>query len=356
MNKRLLAHRQELVAGDYLRDWKNPATGKQEELWRISARVSALKNVDYADFTQQLRAVVEPLVAEQNKKGVNGINVAYTGLIPLVYKAQHSLMDGLVFGFLTDFLLIVVVMIIACRQWSAGIVLLLPAAFPAVFVFGSMGWLHSWLKSYGIGSMFIDIGTVMAPSVALGVTVDDVMHYLLWFRRGIQDGLNRRAAVMLAYKGCARAMYQSWGVIGIGLSAFALSPFGPTQRFGMMMLAMLTVALLSNLLFMPTLLAGPIGAIFENGIKRKMRRAAAKAKPIETAGAPKRKFHEAEVPVVPPPKTTVVPVAPTPQLPLAANASATATPKVTTPQPAATKPPAPHVGPAKPAPKKPNAA
>jgi predicted RND superfamily exporter protein len=356
MNKRLLAHREELVSGEYLRDWKNPATGKQEELWRISARVSALKNVDYADFTQQLRAVVEPLVAEQNKKGVNGITVAYTGLIPLVYKAQHSLMDGLVFGFLTDFLLIVVVMIVACRQWSAGIVLLLPAAFPAVFVFGSMGWLHSWLKSWGVGSMFIDIGTVMAPAVALGVTVDDVMHYLLWFRRGIQDGLSRKAAVMLAYKGCARAMYQSWGVIGIGLSAFALSPFGPTQRFGMMMLAMLTVALLSNLLFMPTLLAGPLGAIFEHGIKRKIQRAAAKAKPVETAGAPKRKFHEAEVPVVPPPKTTAVPVAPAPQLPLGAIASAQSAPKVTSAQPAATKPPAPHVGPGKPATKKPNAA
>jgi hypothetical protein len=31
---------------------------------------------------------------------------------------------------------------------------------------------------------------------------------------------------MLAFKGCARAMYQSWGVIGIGLSVFSLSPFG----------------------------------------------------------------------------------------------------------------------------------
>jgi hypothetical protein len=182
------------------------------------------------------------------------------------------------------------------------------------------------------------------------------MHYLLWFRRGIQEGLSRKAAVMLAYKGCARAMYQSWGVIGIGLSAFALSPFGPTQRFGMMMLAMLTVALLSNLLFMPTLLAGPLGAIFERGIKRKMQRAHVKAKPAEIAGAPKRKFHEAEVPVVPSPKTNTVPVAPAPQLPVGTNVAVSAAPKAITPQPAATKPPAPHVGAAKPAPKKPNAA
>jgi hypothetical protein len=108
----------------------------------------------------------------------------------------------------------------------------------------------------------------MAPSVALGVTVDDVVHFMLWFRRGIADGLDRKQATMLAYKGCARAMYQSWGVIGIGLSVFSLSPFGPTQRFGYMMLAMLTIALVGNLVLMPALLSGPLGAVFSWSVLR----------------------------------------------------------------------------------------
>jgi predicted RND superfamily exporter protein len=147
-------------------------------------------------------------------------------------------------------------------------VLLLPAAFPAVVVFGGMGWGNSLLKTYDIGTLLIDIGTVMAPSVALGVTVDDVVHFMLWFRRGIADGLDRKQATMLAYKGCARAMYQSWGVIGIGLAVFSLSPFGPTQRFGYMMLSMLTVALVGNLVLLPALLSGPLGAVFSWSILR----------------------------------------------------------------------------------------
>jgi hypothetical protein len=104
--------------------------------------------------------------------------------------------------------------------------------------------------------------------VALGVTVDDVVHFMLWFRRGIADGLDRKQATMLAYKGCARAMYQSWGVIGIGLSVFSLSPFGPTQRFGYMMLSMLTIALVGNLVLMPALLSGPLGAVFSWSVLR----------------------------------------------------------------------------------------
>jgi hypothetical protein len=79
---------------------------------------------------------------------------------------------------------------------------------------------------------------------------------------------------MLAFKGCARAMYQSWGVIGIGLSVFSLSPFGPTQRFGHMMLAMLTIALVGNLVFLPALLCGPLGGLFAGSILRNDRRKA----------------------------------------------------------------------------------
>jgi len=63
-------------------------------------------------------------------------------------------------------------------------------------------------------------------------------------------------------------MYQSWGVIGIGLSVFSLSPFGPTQRFGHMMLAMLTIALVGNLVLMPAMLSGPLGAVFAWSVER----------------------------------------------------------------------------------------
>jgi hypothetical protein len=57
-------------------------------------------------------------------------------------------------------------------------------------------------------------------------------------------------------------------VIGIGLSVFSLSPFGPTQRFGYMMLSMLTVALVGNLVLLPALLSGPLGQVFGWSVRR----------------------------------------------------------------------------------------
>ena len=97
-----------------------------EELWRVSARVSALKNVDYAAFISDLKAGRRTgrRAAIATNVGAKASSVVYTGVVPLVYKAQHSLMNGLVIGFLTDFAIIVIVMMIACRDWSAGMVLL----------------------------------------------------------------------------------------------------------------------------------------------------------------------------------------------------------------------------------------
>jgi predicted RND superfamily exporter protein len=288
LNKALLRHRDDFLAGDYLRDATvTAADGSQDrqELWRISARVSAIQEVDYALFKADLQRKIDPILARLGDEGVPGVAVDYTGLVPLVYKAQHSLLENLKIGFIFDFAIIVAVMIVLCRAVSAGLVLLLPAAFPAILVFGGMGWGNALFKWFQTGNLFIDIGTVMAPSVALGVTVDDVVHFMLWFRRGIADGLDRRQATMLAYKGCARAMYQSWGVIGLGLSVFSLSPFGPTQRFGHMMLAMLTIALVGNLVLMPALLSGPLGAVFAWSVQRIERRKAAKRRVIVDPGS-----------------------------------------------------------------------
>lgn len=247
--KKLESHRDEYIEGDYLADEDGL------ELWRISARVGALKDVDYGQFLQEIPQHVEPaLKAEIEEKGIpaDSVQAVYTGLVPLVYKAQRSLLDGLVLGFISDFILITIVMMIAVRDWSAGFILALPSIFPAVVIFGLMGWL----------GIVVDIGTVMAPSVALGVTVDDVVHFMIQYRGGLKQGLSRRESVMLAYKGCAQAMYQSWGVIGLGLSVFAFSPFTPTQRFGYMMVTLLTSALVGNLLLLPALLAGPLGGLF----------------------------------------------------------------------------------------------
>jgi predicted RND superfamily exporter protein len=172
--------------------------------------------------------------------------------VPVVYKAQREMLNGLAWNFVTDLLTIGAVMTLVFWDVSAGLILLVPSLFPIMIVFGLMGWL----------GVVVDVGTVMTPVVALGVSVDDVVHFLIWYRRGLKEGRQRNGSIMLAYEGCARAMYQSWSVLGLGLAVFALSSFVPTQRFGAMMFLLLSAALVGNLFMLPSVLASPIAHFF----------------------------------------------------------------------------------------------
>jgi predicted RND superfamily exporter protein len=243
-NVRLKQTRARLVEAGYL------SITPEDESWRISLRVSAGEDLDYGEFQHFIRKQVDPILERERAKDGQDLSAVYTGAVPIIYKARRSLLNGLALGFGTDVLLVVVAVIVLMKNWSSGLLLGLTCVFPMTIVFGLMGW-SNWV---------VDIGTVMAPCVALGVTVDDSIHFLLWFRRGTKQGLDRPDAIALAYATCGRAMLQSWGVIGLGLSVFALSSFVPTFRFGILTLSLLTASLVSNLIFLPAFLAGPLGA------------------------------------------------------------------------------------------------
>jgi hypothetical protein len=242
---------------DELRDYLYVT--EDEELWRVSARIAALNDLDYGEFVADIRAAVTPVLESYQAEGVEGVSAIYTGLVPLIYKAQSSMLNGLALNFVGDLLLIGIATMFLLRNVSAGFLLALPCLFPLAIVFGYLGW----------AGIVVDVGTVMVPAVALGVTVDDGIHFMIWCRHGEERGMSKTDSIMFAYADCARAIYQSWGVIGLGLAAFALSTFQPTQRFGYMMLAMLTVSMIGNLVMLPALMAGPLGSRFWGQVKRK---------------------------------------------------------------------------------------
>jgi predicted RND superfamily exporter protein len=227
------------------------------DLWRVSLRVWSLKkDIDYAHFIQEVKDVVEPIIAEANEQlelETSPISAVYTGMVPVVYKTQHELYSGLAWSFVTSFVMIGIVLAFILGSPAAGFLAMVPNVFPVLIVFGFMG-------HFGI---LVDIGTMMTASVALGIATDDTIHFLTWFRHGIDEGMNRSDATKYAFSRCASAMIQTTLIAGFGLAAFALSTFTPTQMFGVMMLAILLTATFGDLVFLAAMLNTPLGRVFE---------------------------------------------------------------------------------------------
>ncbi|MCG8648868.1 MAG: MMPL family transporter, partial [Pirellulales bacterium] len=202
-------------------------------------------------------------------EGSGALQMVYTGAIPIVYKAQRTLLSSLANSIGMAFVLIAAVMVMLLNPGrlplsvfrpgnlgnglAAGMVSMIPNVFPVLLIFGLM---CHW-------DIEIDIGTMMTASVAMGVAVDDTIHFLSWFRAHLDRGMDRVEAVIETYKRVGPAMTQTTIVGGLGLFVFALSTFTPTQRFGTLMLVLLAAALVGDLILLPALLAGPAGRWFK---------------------------------------------------------------------------------------------
>ncbi|TWT46903.1 efflux RND transporter permease subunit [Botrimarina hoheduenensis] len=254
---------------------------KESSISLASARVLDTASLDQADEKKRARLIKllskqdavfaltkeasEPLVAlpgaeaiklhvlDAPKKAPDGaLDATYTGVVPVVYKTQRELLASLRESIAMATVLIAGVMMIVLRSPLAGLASMIPNLFPILVVFGAIGWL----------GIKVDIGIMMTASVALGVAVDDTLHFVTWFSRGIRAGMDRQTATLQSFERCATAMTQTTLIAGLGLAVFAASTFTPTQQFGTLMITMLAVALVGDLVLLPALLCGPLGKFF----------------------------------------------------------------------------------------------
>lgn len=269
LNKQLEMNRSAFIENAMLRE---TAT---EELWRISARAYAGKGLNYSTLLEELEESVEPILLRSSSLGMGNVRAVYSGVVPIVQKAQEQMLQDLIHSFTLAFALITAMMIglaifgsmdefaklvgkpqmwqFVVRRVSAGLISMIPNVMPCVAVLGCMGLL----------GVQLEIGSIMTASVALGIAVDDTLHFITWFRRGLASGMSRSDAVQFAYTWCATAMTQTSLICGFGLLMFAFSSFVPISRFAWVMFSMLMSALVADLVVLPAILLSPLGKVFE---------------------------------------------------------------------------------------------
>jgi predicted RND superfamily exporter protein len=209
----------------------------------------------------QLQAKVDSFVAgyPANKLGAASPRPLVCGGVPLISLVQRRLLDNLMSSFTVAFVSIFATIMISTRSIPAGILAMPPNVFPTLVILGSMGWL----------GVKVDLGSMLTVSVALGIAVDNELHFFTRFREGLERGLPRPDAIRFAFRQCSGAMVKSALICGVGLSIFIFSPFVPTARFGWLMCILLLAAMAGDMFILPAILMGPLGRWYESGVRRK---------------------------------------------------------------------------------------
>ncbi len=221
------------------------------EHWRLTTRTSALGTADYGETLSRVNEAVDLELECYTVAARQGLATNTTGIMPLVHAIQGQLLADLLQSFAAALVLIALVMTIVQGGILSGLLAMVPNVFPIVLFFGFLGWRGDP----------IDIGVVMTASVALGIAVDDTLHFLTFFRRELDRNGCRERAVEYAMKHCGPAMVQTSVSCGLGLLVFGLSDFLPTSRFATSMATLLALALAGDLVLLPALLLSPCGKL-----------------------------------------------------------------------------------------------
>ncbi|MGC9028918.1 MAG: efflux RND transporter permease subunit [Desulfomonilaceae bacterium] len=183
-----------------------------------------------------------------------------------VFAAQASqVVDSQVLSLVLAFIGVTILLIIQLRSVSLGLVSLIPNIPPVAVIFGMMGWL-------GIP---LDNVTVFAAAIAIGLSVDDTIHYLTQLKREMTRSRDPHATIeqcmRQSYQKTARAMISTSLTLFLGFLMLSFTPTKPAIYFGFLGGAAVVIALLGDLLMMQSVILtfGRVRRILNREIKIK---------------------------------------------------------------------------------------
>ncbi len=228
------------------------------EIWRISIRFPFLAPMNFEALKTALPDLARSTMSDQLPQ--SRVTVQHTGVSLLYHVAQNELVADLYHNFALAFVMICPLMMLVLQSIQQGAVAMIPNLCPAVVAYGLAGWFDYPL----------DIGMTMTACVALGIAVDDTTHFMLRFKDlKNSSSLTTAAALKITFHQCSRAMFFTTLITGVGLSVYLYSPLAAMTRFVTLLIALIIIALLCDLVLLPSLLnTFGFSSDAENGIAK----------------------------------------------------------------------------------------
>lgn len=139
-----------------------------------------------------------------------------------------------------------------------GLLAMIPNLFPILVNFGVMGW----------SGLHLTVATSLVASIAIGLAVDDTIHYMFRFNNQFRRDYRRKQANYRTIANVGKPIVFTSIAIGLGFSVLLFSSFVPTSVFGLLMLITMASALFGDLFILPVIMqATPwLLLILERGI------------------------------------------------------------------------------------------
>jgi len=166
-----------------------------------------------------------------------------TGFDNLVYKTTQRIVSTLIQSLA---LALLVILLLMCLLFGlrAGLVSIVPNCLPIFFLLGLMGY----------GGFKLDVATAIIASIAIGIVVDDTIHYFFHFKHELSITGDRTLAMINAHRKVGSAMIFTSLILALGFLIFVLSETRILSNYGLLSCTTVIVALFGDLFLGPVLL------------------------------------------------------------------------------------------------------
>jgi hypothetical protein len=209
----------------------------QYRLARITIKTPYADGVHYRDFVDRVRS----LFASQ----LDGkVDVTVTGSMALVARAIPKALESMAVSYVAAFVVISFLMIVLLGSIRLGLLSMIPNLLPIIVAMGTMGILD----------VPIDLTTIMVGSIALGLVVDDTIHFMYNYKKYHDLTGDVRAAVEASFLGAGRAMVVTSAVLVVAFGVDILASLSNIVVFGLLVALIIVLALLADFLVAPALM------------------------------------------------------------------------------------------------------
>lgn len=206
---------------------------------RLSVQMSNIGTNRIREIKDELQPAIDSIFDPETTK------VTMTGASVLFLEGSGYLVKNLLTSLIFAIVIISLLMALLFNHWRMILISLLPNLFPQLLTAALMGFTGVPIKP----------STILVFSIALGISVDNSIHFLAKFRQEMElNNNNIKHSVLTALRESGISMLYTFVVLFFGFSTFTASSFGGTQALGYLIAFTLLVALMSNLFLMPSVL------------------------------------------------------------------------------------------------------
>ena len=210
----------------------------QMQSTRVSVQMANVTTPEIDNISKSLKPKIDKIFPKEK------YDVVMTGSAMVTLQGTNYLIVNLSHSLLLAFIVIALLMAITFHKFKMVIISLIPNLIPLLFTAGVMGFCGIPLK----------MSTILVFSIALGISVDNTIHYLARYRLQIKINNNDiKKSVMAAILETGPSMIYSASVLICGFLIFAFSSFGGTKIVGFLVPFTLLIALITNILVLPAL-------------------------------------------------------------------------------------------------------